>query len=79
MQYAAHGPADKVLLTSELALFADFPADAPGFAFDGSRSTYPNQAIAALDQVASIKTLRERPIEIELTPIPAVSPKEADA
>jgi hypothetical protein len=53
-------------------------SDAPGFVFDGTRLNYPGEAIAALDHAVRPKVPGERPIEIELTPIPAVSTADSD-
>jgi hypothetical protein len=55
-------------------------SDGPGFAFDGSRFTDVRVVIAALDQATSAKEKRERPVEIELRPIPTIetAPAEGD-
>jgi len=55
-------------------------SDGPGIAFDGSRFADPRAVIAALDQVARPKATTERPVEIELRPLPSVSDAaDADA
>ena len=45
--------------------------DGPGFAFDGTRLTYPSQVIDELSKAKHTNEPRERPVEIELRPVPA--------
>jgi hypothetical protein len=52
--------------------------DGPGFAFDGSRFADLRALTAEIDQVARPKATAERPIEIELVPIPTVGAVDTD-
>ncbi len=52
--------------------------DGPGWAFDGSRCVYPEAVFAELERGARAGEPRERPVEIELKPVPSVQ-KEAAA
>ena len=45
--------------------------DGPGFEFDGTRCVYPEAVLAELERGARVGEPRERPIEIELRPVPA--------
>jgi hypothetical protein len=47
-------------------------SDAPGFAFDGTNLPFPDQVVGALGKAESAKEPRERPIEIELRPVPSI-------
>ncbi|MEH2508566.1 hypothetical protein V1290_007377 [Bradyrhizobium sp. AZCC 1578] len=52
--------------------------DGPGFAFDGTNLSYPDQVIDALAKAErAAKETRERPVEIELRPVPSVEKKVA--
>jgi hypothetical protein len=50
--------------------------DGPDFAFDGTRLTYPGQVIDELSKAERAKEPGERPVEIELRPVPSVADNE---
>jgi ElaB/YqjD/DUF883 family membrane-anchored ribosome-binding protein len=51
--------------------------DGPAFAFDGTRCNFPDAVLGELARAARITEPRERSIEIELKPVPAVEKEVA--
>jgi len=55
-----------------------FQGDGPGLAYDGTRLTDPRAVLSALDYATRPRATAERPIEIELRQIPAVTTVATD-
>jgi hypothetical protein len=53
--------------------------DGPGVAFDGTKLSYPSEVLGALASAERANEPRERPIEIELRPVPAIAAEEVAA
>ena len=52
-------------------------SDGPGFIYDGARYNYAAEALAEIAKVARTNEPRERPVEIELRPVPSIEKEVA--